>query len=133
MTMAYNFSERLDYLGQRMKTVNENSLTYERPGSAPIVITNFTACRPRVLELGLVGQPPLITAKNICFIFDYDLLVALTPHEPQHHDQIHSVVYQQTDFTGVIYEVTLLENSAYDFITSSRKRVKVNCEQIARP
>lgn len=120
--MTYNLADRLDYLGTRMKELNDNSLIYERAGYAPITIENFTPQRITVEQLAAYGII-LITSKHYSFTFDYsDLSILGSRPQPKEGDKITT--------GGFVYEVFQMGDAVYTFTTSSRSRITVHAKQV---
>lgn len=123
--MPYNLASRLDKLGERFKTLNVNSATYERPGSviAAATIQNFTPEKLDVTALAMFGIV-LITDKMQDAVFDTAQIAAFG--EPEHGDK----------FTwGIrVFEVMRIGNErdgeTFRYTTSSRLRIRVHIRQV---
>ena len=119
--MTFDLATRLDYLGTRMSELHDNSMTYRR-GSTTITIENFNTERPSVEQLAIFGMTQ-ITQKCQEFIFDTSELSTLDPALPQQGDEI---TWGSNTFT-VMHDENAI--AIYDFITSSRNRIRVYTKQ----
>lgn len=118
--MVYDFSTRLDRLGTRMKTINDNSLIYTRPGEVAIEIENFTPQKCDVNELAMYGIP-LVLDKLQDFCFDTADLSSLTYPLPKQGDQI--------EWNGKTFETFLIGDQVFRFTTSTRVRIRIHGRQ----
>jgi len=119
--MVYDFSTRLNRLGDRMEQIHDNSLSYERPGETAITIANFTPEKTDVNELAILGIP-LIADKMQDFVFRTSKLANLTPNLPKVGDKV--------VWDGKTFELFIVGEQVYKFTTSSRRRIRIHSRQI---
>lgn len=118
--MTYDFQTRLNTLGTRFKEISTESITYRR-GSTKVTIDNINLGKVDVEQLLAFGITN-ITSKALDFIFDTSELSSLEPSTPLQGDEI---VYG-----GNTYEVMPFGDQTYDFVTTSRQRIRVHTKQI---
>lgn len=119
--MTYNFSNRLDYLGTRMKEVNSRSVSYIRPGVGTISGLKATAVEHDATELLALGMP--VDIKLRMYSMDVaELKIGGNCITPEPGDKI-------TDGGLTIRLVPLgPDQPAYKYTTQSRKRMIVGGE-----
>lgn len=120
--MTYDFSTRLDRLGTRMKQLNSNSLSYQRTGESSVTVENFTPEKIDVNELAIHGIP-LIQDKMQSIVFDTTSLADWSDPLPKEKDKF--------VWDGRTFEVFIIGEKAFNFTTSTRKRIRVNGRQIS--
>jgi len=123
--MAYDMSARLDSLGNRMKDLHSNALTYRRANKHGItqsqIIENFTPEKIDVTQLLAIGIP-IVVEKAQDFVFDTTELADFDTDLPKTGDQI---IWGEAQ-----YEVAVIGDETYTFTTSSRKRIRVHTKQV---
>jgi hypothetical protein len=119
--MTYNFRDRLDTLGSRMKQLHSNSLTYSRSGVS-VTVDNFTPEKVDVEQLQALGIA-VLNEKWQSFAFDLEDLSVFSPAEPVRNDSI--------TWDGRQYSVSPISDELFRYTTSSRKRIIVHARQIA--
>lgn len=118
--MVYNFSDRLDYCGTRMKELHHVDITYRRR-SHKVTIYNVTPEESDSEMLQALGIA-LINEKWQDFVFDTTELEQFYPPEPEGGDLI---IWGSSTF-----QVVAIGDELYKFVTSSRKRIRVHTKQI---
>jgi len=104
-----------------MKTVNMNSLSYQRSGEISVTIENFTPQSCDIDELAIYGIP-LIRDKMQDFCFDTADLDTFSDPMPKQGDKI--------VWNGLTFSPFLIGEQVFKFPTSSRKRIRVHARQI---
>jgi len=120
-SIPYDFQSRLNLVGDRMKTVNRNSLQVIRAGKQ-IVINNFNPATSDLEQLALYGLTA-IAHRLQDFIFDTKELRTFDPDRPLEDD-----IFM---WRGRQYSVLSIGEEIYRYTTSSRKRIRVHTKQVA--
>lgn len=118
--MPYSIKDRLDTLGERMQELSQEDITYRRKADT-LTIENVTLGKIDVNELVAYGIIHL-TEKALDFIFDSDELASLNPTTPLDGDEI--------TYNSHKYQVMSIGNETYNYVTTSRKRIRVHTKQI---
>lgn len=119
---GYDLADRFNYVGQRMKELNQNTLILTRVGESDVIVNNFTPEKITVDTLALYGIV-LVTQKAQAFVFDTSKYDSWSDNFPKVGDRI---VWENRT-----YEVMVMGEEVYTFTTSSRIRVRVNTKQVA--
>lgn len=121
--MTYNLASRFDYVGQRMKELNQNTLSLSRVGESDIVVNNFTPEKIDVETLAAYGLVQ-VTKKMQAFVFDTSSYSSWSESFPKVGDTI--------TWNNRTYNVMVMgkDDEVYTFTTSSRLRIRVNTKQI---
>jgi hypothetical protein len=118
--MTYDFHERLDLLGSRMKELNQITVQYTR-GTQTVSIHNVNRGRTEAAEIGVHGIT-LIEEQQQDFVFDSSDLASFDPNTPEHGDRI-------TD-GATVFEVMTLGDRTFRYTTPTRKRIRVHTKQV---
>ena len=121
--MTYDLASRFNYVGQRMKELNQNTLILSRVGETNIEVPNFTPEKIDVETLAAYGLVH-VTKKMQAFVFDTTKYSSWSDSLPKVGDRI--------VWGTRIYEIMVMgkEDEVYTFTTSSRLRIRVNTKQI---
>ena len=119
--MTYDFSTRLDRVGERMQELHDNSLTYSRSGELDLTITNFTPEKADVDQLIALGIV-VVNEKWQDFVFDVADMSTWTIPEPRTGDKI--------VWGTLTFQVTSIGDETFKYTTSTRKRVRVHSKQV---
>jgi len=124
--MTYSFSDRLDYLGTRMKDLHDNEITYIREPSSgsieSITIENVTPEQTDSELLQALGVA-FLQEKWQDLVFDASELSSLDPSEPKAGDRI--------EWGSNTFQVVAINDEIFVYTTSSRERIRVHTKQIA--
>ena len=126
--MAYDFSTRMNTLGNRMRQLHQNTLTYTR-GNTTATIPNFTPEKVDVTAIAVYGLT-ILTDKLQDFVFDTNKLVNFAPPEPKIGDRI---TWGTRTYEVLGIGPSTNEAECFKYITSSRLRIRVHARQIIDP
>lgn len=123
--VAYNFANRLDRLGVRMKEVNSRTVTYNRPDVGSISDLQATCVEHDATELLALGMP--VDIKLRMYHVDVaELKIGGSCILPEPGDKI-------TDGGLVIRLIPLgPDQPAFKYTTQSRKRIIIGGEVISQ-
>lgn len=124
--MAYSVHDRLDYLGERFKPINddpEGQITYTRG----VNTVDLTASLQQLDQMEVIPGVIETHVNYQHFIIDSDeLILAAAQTRPQVGDTI-------TRANGEVYQVVAIgpDQITYKYTTSTRKRMRIFCDQIS--
>ncbi len=125
--MAYVFRDRLDHVGDRMKVLNYEIVSYRRGATT---ISGLNASPVRTDNQELIPKTGITNIRNVDWIFTTaDLVMDGGLIEPEYGDEV--IRANGERFQVCAFAASTLENeSPFSYITSKRTRMRVHTEHI---